>query len=50
MERVMRVMQWLATAMLVLAAVMLLVKPLTAHAQAAGGRAPARVGMDASSR
>jgi len=35
MERVMRVMQWLATVVLVLAGVMLLVRPLTAHAQAA---------------
>jgi pimeloyl-ACP methyl ester carboxylesterase len=36
MERAMRVMQWLATMALVLAGVMLLVKPMTAHAQAAG--------------
>jgi pimeloyl-ACP methyl ester carboxylesterase len=35
MERAMKVMQWLATVVLVLAGVMLLVNPLTAHAQAA---------------
>ena len=35
MERVMKVMQWLATVVLVLAGVTLLVQPLTAHAQAA---------------
>ncbi len=39
MERVMKVMQWLATVMLVLAGVMLLVKPLTAHAQAVAATA-----------
>jgi pimeloyl-ACP methyl ester carboxylesterase len=33
MERMMKGLQWLATAVLVLAGVMLLVKPLTAHAQ-----------------
>jgi pimeloyl-ACP methyl ester carboxylesterase len=36
MERVMKAMQWLATMALVLAGVMLLVKPMTAHAQSAG--------------
>jgi pimeloyl-ACP methyl ester carboxylesterase len=36
MERVMRVMQWLATMALVVAGLMLLVKPVTAHAQGAG--------------
>jgi pimeloyl-ACP methyl ester carboxylesterase len=35
MERAMKVMQWLATVVLVLAGVMLLVKPMRAHAQAA---------------
>jgi pimeloyl-ACP methyl ester carboxylesterase len=35
MERAMKVMQWLATMALVVAGVMLLVKPMTAHAQAA---------------
>jgi pimeloyl-ACP methyl ester carboxylesterase len=35
MERMMKGLQWLATMALVLAGVMLLVKPLTAHAQAA---------------
>jgi pimeloyl-ACP methyl ester carboxylesterase len=35
MERAMRVMQWLATVALVLAGVLLLMKPLMAHAQAA---------------
>jgi pimeloyl-ACP methyl ester carboxylesterase len=39
MERVMKVMQWLATVVLVLAGVMLLVKPLTAHAQAVAATA-----------
>ena len=42
MERVMKVMQWLATAALVLAGVMLLVKPLTAHAQVTGKFVPTR--------
>jgi len=44
MERVMKVIQWLATAVLVLAGVMLLVKPMTAHAQTAATAAfvPAR--------
>jgi pimeloyl-ACP methyl ester carboxylesterase len=35
MNRVMKGLQWLATLMLVLAGVMLLVRPMTAHAQAA---------------
>jgi pimeloyl-ACP methyl ester carboxylesterase len=39
MERATKVMQWLATVVLVLAGVMLLVKPLTAHAQAAAAAA-----------
>jgi pimeloyl-ACP methyl ester carboxylesterase len=39
MERVMKVMQWLATVVLVLAGVMLLVKPLTAHAQEVAAKA-----------
>ena len=42
MERVMRVMQWLATVVLVLAGVMLLVKPMTAHAQTATPFVPTR--------
>ena len=41
MERVMKVMPWLATVVLVLAGVMLLVKPMTAHAQAATATATA---------
>ena len=35
MERVMKGLQWLATMALVVAGVLLLVKPLTAHAQTA---------------
>ena len=42
MERAMRVMQWLATVVLVLAGVMLLVQPLTARAQGAGAFVPTR--------
>jgi pimeloyl-ACP methyl ester carboxylesterase len=45
MERAMRVMQWLATVMLVLAGVMLLVKPLTARAQASGTKAGSRAAV-----
>ena len=37
MERVMKGLQWLATMALVLAGLMLLVRPMTAHAQAAAG-------------
>ena len=37
MERAVKVMQWLATMALVLAGVMLLVKPMMAHAQVAAG-------------
>jgi pimeloyl-ACP methyl ester carboxylesterase len=43
MERAMKVMQWLATVMLVLAGVMLLVKPLTAHAQVVAATAGSQI-------
>ncbi len=37
MERAMKVMQWLATTALVVAGIVLLMKPMSAHAQAAAG-------------
>ena len=43
MERAMKVMQWLATVALVIAGVVLLVKPLAAHAQAVGSAADGTV-------